>query len=63
MIDYASRQVKVHEKNNPTDDLELVAVVFALKIRRHYLYVVHIDVFTDHKSLQFVFAQKDLNLR
>ena len=62
MIDYASRQVKVHEKNNPTDDLELVAVVFALKIWRHYLYGVHVDVFTDRKILQYVFTQKELNL-
>ena len=51
---YASRQLKVHEKNYPTHDLELAAVVFALKIWRHYLYGVHVDVFTDHKSLQYV---------
>ncbi|KAH0725172.1 hypothetical protein KY284_001037 [Solanum tuberosum] len=62
-ITYASRQLKIHEKNYPTYDLELVAVVFALKIWRHYLYRVHVDVFTDHKSLQYVFNQKDLNLR
>ncbi|KAH0709554.1 hypothetical protein KY284_010981 [Solanum tuberosum] len=55
--------LKVHEKNYPTHDLELAAVVFALKIWRHYLYSVHVDVFTDHKSLQYVFTQKDLNLR
>ncbi|WMV46875.1 hypothetical protein MTR67_040260, partial [Solanum verrucosum] len=47
---HASRQLKIHEKNYPTHDLELVAVVFALKIWRHYLYGVHVDVFTDHKS-------------
>ncbi|KAH0642150.1 hypothetical protein KY290_033750 [Solanum tuberosum] len=52
VIAYASRQLKVHENNYPTHDLELVAVVFPLKIWRHYLYGVHIDVFTDHKSLQ-----------
>ena len=52
VIAYASRQLKVHEKNNPTHDLELAAVVFALKIWRHYLYGVHGDIFTDHKSLQ-----------
>ena len=46
-----------------THDLELAAAVFALKIWRHYLYGVHVDVFTDHKSLQYVFSQKDLNLR
>ncbi|WMV45323.1 hypothetical protein MTR67_038708, partial [Solanum verrucosum] len=63
VIAYASRQLKVHEKNYPTHDLELAAVVFALKIWRHYLYGVHVDVFTDNKSLQYVFTQKDLNLR
>ncbi|WMV51153.1 hypothetical protein MTR67_044538, partial [Solanum verrucosum] len=63
VIAYASRQLKVHEKNYPTHDLELAAVVFALKIWRHYFYGVHVDVFTDHKSLQYVFTQKDLNLR
>ncbi|WMV49694.1 hypothetical protein MTR67_043079, partial [Solanum verrucosum] len=63
VIAYASRQLKVHYKNYPTHDLELAAVVFALKIWRHYLYGVHVDVFTDHKSLQYVFTQKDLNLR
>ena len=51
VISYASRMLKVHEKNYPTHDLELAAVVFALKIWRHCLYVVHVDVFTDHKSL------------
>ena len=60
---YASRQLKVHEKNYPTHDLEFAVVVFALKIWRHYLYGVHVDVFTDHKSLQYMFTQKELNLR
>ncbi|WMV56467.1 hypothetical protein MTR67_049852, partial [Solanum verrucosum] len=63
VIAYASRQLKVHEKNYPTHDLELAAVVFALKIWRHYLYGVHVDIFIDHKNLQYVFTQKDLNLR
>ncbi|KAH0643592.1 hypothetical protein KY290_035070 [Solanum tuberosum] len=63
VIAYASRQLKVHEKNYPTHDLMLVVIVFALKIWRHYLYGVHVDVFTDHKSLQYVFTQKELNLR
>ncbi|WMV45594.1 hypothetical protein MTR67_038979 [Solanum verrucosum] len=63
VISYASRQLKIHEKNYPTHDLKLVAVVSALKIWRHYLYGVHVDVFTDHKSLQYVFSQKELNLR
>nr|AAV31171.1 Putative polyprotein, identical [Solanum tuberosum] len=55
--------LKVHEKNYPTHDLELAVVVFVLKIWRHYLYGVHVDVFTDHKSLQYVLTQKELNLR
>ncbi|KAH0719580.1 hypothetical protein KY285_015611 [Solanum tuberosum] len=63
VIAYASRKLKEHEKNYPTHDLELVAVVFALKIWRHYLYGVHVDVFTDHKSFKYVFTQKELNLR
>ena len=62
VIAYASRQLKVHEKNYPTHELELTVVVFALKICRHYLYGVHIGVFADHKSLQYVFSQKELNL-
>ncbi|WMV46215.1 hypothetical protein MTR67_039600 [Solanum verrucosum] len=62
VIAYASRQLKVHEKNYPTDYLDLVAVVFTLKNWRHYLCGVHIDVFTYHKSLQYVFTQKELNL-
>ena len=56
MIAYASRQLKVHEKNYPTHDLELGAVVFALKLWRYYLYGVHVDVFTNHKSLKYVFT-------
>ena len=62
VIMYASRQLKVHGKNYPTHDFELAAMAFALKIWRHYLYVVHVDVYTDHKSLQYVFTQKELNL-
>ncbi|WMV18548.1 hypothetical protein MTR67_011933 [Solanum verrucosum] len=63
VIVYASKQLKVHEKKFLTHDLDLVAVVFALKIWRHYLYGVHVDVFKDHKILKYVFNQKDLNLR
>ena len=63
MIAYASRQLKKHEENYPTHDLELVAVVFALKIWRHYLYGVPCRIFTYHKSLQYIFTQKELNLR
>ncbi|KAH0642194.1 hypothetical protein KY290_033794 [Solanum tuberosum] len=62
VIAYSSRQLKVNETNYPTHDLELAAVVFSLKIWRHYLYGVHVYVFSDHKSLQYVFTQKVLNL-
>ena len=61
--DYASRQLTVNERNYPTHDLELAAVVFGLKIWRHYLYKVHVDVFIDHKSLRYFFTQKELNIR
>ncbi|GJS30086.1 putative reverse transcriptase domain-containing protein [Tanacetum coccineum] len=63
VIAYASRQLKIHEKNYTTHDLELGAVVFALKIWRHYLYGTKCTVFTDHKSLQHILDQKDLNMR
>ncbi|GJQ90061.1 putative reverse transcriptase domain-containing protein [Tanacetum coccineum] len=63
VIAYASRQLKIHEKNYTTHDLELRAVVFALKIWRHYLYGTKCTVFTDHKSLQHILDQKELNMR
>nr|GEX68311.1 putative reverse transcriptase domain-containing protein [Tanacetum cinerariifolium] len=63
VISYASRQVKIHEKNYTTHDLELGAVVFALKIWRHYLYGTKCTVFTDHKSLHHILDQKELNMR
>ncbi|GJW90660.1 putative reverse transcriptase domain-containing protein [Tanacetum coccineum] len=63
VIAYASRQLKIHEKNYTTHDLELGAVVFALKIRRHYLYGTKSVIYTDHKSLQHIFSQKELNMR
>ena len=63
VIDYASRQLKLHQSKCPTHDLELAFMVFSLKILWHYLYGVHVDVFTDHNSLQYVFTQKELNLR
>ena len=63
VIAFASIQLKVNEKNYPTHDLELEAVLFALMIWRHYLDGVHVDLFTDHKSLKYVFTQKELNLR
>nr|GFC04420.1 putative reverse transcriptase domain-containing protein [Tanacetum cinerariifolium] len=63
VIAYASRQLKPYELNYPTHDLELAAVVFALKIWRHYLYGESCDVFTDHKSLKYIFTQRELNMR
>ncbi|KAD6455046.1 hypothetical protein E3N88_09752 [Mikania micrantha] len=63
VIAYASRQLKVHEKNYTTHDLELGAVIFALKIWRHYLYGTKCTIFTDHKSLQHIFDQKEHNMR
>ncbi|CAH9102252.1 unnamed protein product [Cuscuta epithymum] len=63
VIAYASRQLKKHEVNYPTHDLELGAVVFALKIWRHYLYGETCHIYTDHKSLKYVFTQKELNMR
>ncbi|KAI5335475.1 hypothetical protein L3X38_025608 [Prunus dulcis] len=63
VIAYASRQLKRHEMNYPVHDLELAAVVFALKIWRHYLYGATCQIFTDHKSLKYLFTQKELNLR
>ncbi|GJZ11912.1 putative reverse transcriptase domain-containing protein [Tanacetum coccineum] len=62
-IAYASRQLKIHEKNCTTHDLELGVVVFALKMWRHYLYGTKCVVFTDHKSLQHILDQKELNMR
>ena len=58
VIAYSSRNLKVHENNYLTHDLEFAAVVFALKIWTHYLYGVNVDIFTDHKSLQYVFTEK-----
>ncbi|GKD98099.1 putative reverse transcriptase domain-containing protein, partial [Tanacetum coccineum] len=63
VIGYTSRQLKIYEKNYTTHDLELGAVVFALKIWRHYLYGTKCTVFTDHKSLQHILDQKELNMR
>ncbi|GKB48193.1 putative reverse transcriptase domain-containing protein [Tanacetum coccineum] len=63
VIAYASRKLKVHEKNYTTHDLELGSVVFALKIWRHCLYRIICTVFTDHKSLQHILDQKELNMR
>ncbi|GKC50593.1 putative reverse transcriptase domain-containing protein [Tanacetum coccineum] len=63
VIAYASRKLKIHEKNYTTHDLELGAVVFALKLWRYYLYSTKCTVFTDHRSLQHILNQKELNMR
>nr|GFC07633.1 putative reverse transcriptase domain-containing protein [Tanacetum cinerariifolium] len=63
VISYAARQLKIHKENYTTHDLELGAVVFALKIWRHYLYETKCTVFTDHKSLQHILDQKELSVR
>jgi hypothetical protein len=63
VIAYASRQLRKHELNYPTHDLELATVVHALKIWRHYIMGTKCQVYTDHKSLKYIFTQKDLNLR
>ena len=63
VVTYASRQIKPHEQNYPTHDLELAVVVFALKIWRHYLYGEKCRIFTDHKSLKYLLTQKELNMR
>ncbi|GJY46879.1 putative reverse transcriptase domain-containing protein, partial [Tanacetum coccineum] len=63
VIAYASRQLKKHEKNYTTHDLGVGAVVFALKIWRHYIYGTKSVIYTDHQSLQYIFDQKDLNMR
>ena len=63
VVTYASRQLKLHEMNYPTHDLELVAVVFALKIWQHYLYGEKCRIFTDHKSVRYLLTHNELNLR
>jgi hypothetical protein len=63
VVAYSSRQLKVHEKNYPIHDLKLAAVVHALKTWRHYMYGQKCDVYTDHKSLKYIFIQSELNMR
>ncbi|WVZ70461.1 LOW QUALITY PROTEIN: hypothetical protein U9M48_019130 [Paspalum notatum var. saurae] len=63
VIAYASRQLRKHEVNYPTHDLELAAVVHALKIWRHYLFGNRCEIYTDHKSLKYIFTQNQLNMR
>ena len=63
VVAYGSRQLKNHEQNYPTHDLEFTVIVFSLKIWLHYLYGVQFEVFSDHKSLKYIFTQWDLNMR
>ena len=63
VVAYGSRQLKNHEHNYPTHDLELVVIVFTLKIWCYYQYGEQFEVFSDHKSLKYIFTQWDLNMR
>ena len=63
VVAYGFRQLKEHEKNYPTQDMELAMVIFALKIWRHYLYGETFQIFTDNKSLKYLFSQSELNMR
>jgi hypothetical protein len=63
VIVYASKQLKSHEVNYPIHDLELAAIIFALRVWRHYLYGSRVQIFTDHKSLKYLMTQKELNIR
>ena len=63
VVAYGSRQLKNHEQKYPTQDMELAAVVFTLKIWCHYLYGEQFEVYSDHKSMKYIFTQRDLNMR
>jgi hypothetical protein len=63
VVAYASRQLRKHEEKYPTHDMELAAVVHDLKIWRHYIIGKRCEVYSDHKSLKYIFTQLDLNLR
>ena len=63
VISYSSRQLRKHEQNYPTHDLELAAVVHTLKAWRHFLMGNRCDIYTDHKSLKYIFTQRELNMR
>ena len=63
VVAYGSQQLKNHEQSCPTHDMELVSIVFTLKACRHYLYGEKFEVFSDHKSLKYIFSQRDLNMR
>ena len=62
-VAYGSRQLKNHEQNYPTHDLELAAIIFTLKIWRCYLCGEQFEIFLDHKSMKYIFTQWDLNMR
>ena len=62
VVAYTTRQLKDYKTHYPTHDLELAAVVFALKIWRHYLYGLHYDIYIDHKTQKYLFTQKQLNV-
>jgi hypothetical protein len=62
VITYAFRQLKTHEMNYLVYDLELAAVVFALRVWRHYLYMTQVQIFIDHKSRKYLITQKELNM-
>ncbi|MFW5438972.1 Ty3/Gypsy family RNase HI domain-containing protein, partial [Paenibacillus apiarius] len=63
VVAFTSRRLKPHEKNYPTHDLELAAVIHALKMLRHYLLGQRVEVYIDHKSLKYIFTQKKINMR
>ena len=63
VVAYGSRKLKNHKRNSHTHDTELEAILFALKIWHHYLYDKQFEVFLDHKSLKYIFTQRDLNMR
>ena len=63
VVTYGSGQLKNHERNYLTHDMEMATIVFALKIWHHYLYGEQFEVFSDHKSLKYIFTQQDLNMR
>ena len=63
VVAYVLRQLKVHVQNYLTHDLELATVIFALKIWRHYLLGTRVEIYTDSKSLKYIFSQKELNMR
>ena len=63
VVGYGSRQLKNHKRNYPTYVMELAAIVFALKVWRHYLYSEQFEVFSDYNSLKYIFTQRDLNMR